>query len=133
MARLNAQRLGAGRVRFAPSDLLAAVRDRAGRVDLVVSNPPYVDPAEIDGLEPEVRDHEPRAALVAAEGRDALYSRLAREAARVLRPGGTLAVEIGAGMAAPVRRLFDDAGLRVTAVRDDLAGIARVVVAETAP
>ncbi len=127
----NARRLGVvDRVRIAQSDLLSAVRDLAGRVDLILSNPPYVDPAEIPGLEPEVRDHEPRGALVAPEGHDALYARLAREAAAVLRPGGTLAVEIGAGMDAGVRRLMADAGLHVRGVRNDLAGIARVVVAD---
>jgi release factor glutamine methyltransferase len=100
-------------------------------VDLVVSNPPYVDPAEIAGLEPEVRDHEPRSALVAPEGCDALYARLAREAAAALRPGGALAVEMGAGMEAAVRRAMEGAGLAVAKVASDLAGIARVVVAES--
>ena len=131
VAAENAQRLGAvGRVRILQSDLLAAVRDMAGRVDLVVSNPPYVDPAEIPGLEPEVRDHEPRGALHALEGHDALYARLAREAASVLRPGGALAVEIGAGMEPVVRGLLGAAGLRVAMVRNDLSGTARAVVAE---
>ena len=128
VARANAERLGAP-VRFDHSDLLAAVHDLAGRVDLVVSNPPYVDPAEVPGLEPEVRDHEPRDALVAKDGCDALYTRLAREAAAVLKPGGTLTVEMGAGMEVRVRCALTDAGLHVTGVRPDLAGIARVVVA----
>ena len=131
VARANAERLGA-RVRFEPSDLLSAVPDLAGRVDVVVSNPPYVDPAEIPGLDPEVRDHEPRAALVAEEGCDALYTRLAREAARVLKPGGTLAVEMGAGMEVSVRCALTDGGLTVTDVRPDLAGIARAVIARRA-
>jgi release factor glutamine methyltransferase len=128
VAKANAERLGA-RVRFERSDLLAAVRDLAGRVDYVVSNPPYVDPEDLPGLEPEVRDHEPRAALVCPEGPDALYSRLAREAAAVLKPGGALAVEMGAGMEKCVRKAFEGAGLRVTRVLPDLQGIARTVVA----
>jgi release factor glutamine methyltransferase len=99
-------------------------------VDIVVGNPPYVDPAELEALEPEVRDHEPRGALVAAEGRDALYARLAREAAAALKPGGFLALEVGAGMAAAVERIVSEAGLRWLGVRDDLAHIPRVVVAE---
>jgi release factor glutamine methyltransferase len=99
----------------------------------VVSNPPYVDPDEIAGLEPEVRDHEPRAALVCPEGADALYARLAREAAAVLKPGGALAVEMGAGMEPCVRRAVEGAGLRVTRVLPDLQGIARAVVAVRQP
>jgi release factor glutamine methyltransferase len=128
VARANAERLGA-RVRLEKSDLLAAVPELEGRVDVVVSNPPYVDPAEIPGLEPEVRDHEPRGALVPDEGCDAIYTRLAREAARALKPGGTLAVEMGAGMEVTVRCALTDAGLRVREVRQDLAGIPRVVIA----
>ena len=131
VAAENARRLDVShRVRLLPSNLLAAVSDLAGRVDLVVSNPPYVDPAEVAGLEPEVRDHEPRGALYAPEGREALYARLAQEAATVLGPGGTLAVEIGAGMENDVRRLMGAAGLRVTSVRSDRGGIARAVLAE---
>lgn len=133
VAAENAEWLGASeRVHFVLSDLLAEVGHLAGRVDLVVSNPPYVDPSEIPGLEPEVRDHDPRSALHAPEGRKSLYARLAREAAGVLRPDGALAVEMGAGMENDVRRALQDAGLRLTATLNDLAGIPRVVVARVA-
>jgi release factor glutamine methyltransferase len=78
---------------------------------------------------PEVRDHEPRAALHAPEGRQALYARLARQAARVLKPSGVLAVEIGRGMEPDVRQAFTAEGLEVGSVRADLQGIPRVVIA----
>jgi release factor glutamine methyltransferase len=93
-----------------------------------VSNPPYVDPSELAELEPEVRDHEPRAALVAADGADALYARLAREAAGVLKPRGGLAVEIGAGREASVSRALGHAGFEAIRSLPDLAGIPRVLI-----
>jgi release factor glutamine methyltransferase len=133
VARGNAQRLAAGNVTFAESDLLAAVRDRAGQVDLVVSNPPYVDPADRESLMPEVRDHDPALALFAAEGALALYARLARQAVIVLRSGGALAVEVGAGMHHDVARGFEQAGLALREVRADLPGIPRVVTGVNSP
>lgn len=130
VARETARRLGLeGRVAFHQGDLLEPIRHLAGQVDLVVSNPPYVDASEIDGLDPEVRDHDPRLALVPPSGdRYEIYRRLAGEAAHVLRPGGHLAVEIGAGMGAGAAAILEAAlGPVVTAT--DLAGIVRVLSA----
>ena len=126
VARANAVRLGAANVRVLRGDLLSAVR---GPVDLVVSNPPYVDPADRDSLMPEVRDHDPALALFAPQGALALYARLARQAAAVLRPGAALALEVGAGMAVNVVTQMAAAGLRPGAVHADLQEIARVVTA----
>jgi release factor glutamine methyltransferase len=129
IAETNRQRLGLeGRVRLLEGDLLEPVRDLAGRVDLVASNPPYV--AESDPLPPEVRDHEPRLALFPSEGSAALYARLAAAAADVLKPGGFLVLEIGAGQEAPVARSCESAGLRIVRVLPDLQGIPRTVVAQ---
>jgi release factor glutamine methyltransferase len=127
VAETNRRRLGLeGRVRLLEGDLLAPVRDLAGRVDLVASNPPYV--GEDDVLEPEVRDHEPRLALFPTGGRAAVYARLAEGAAGVLKPGGFLVLEIGAGMEDEVRRLCESAAFHVTRVVPDLQGIPRTVV-----
>lgn len=134
VAAENARRLGAAaRVRLVRSDLLDGVAELSGTIDLIVSNPPYVDPAEIPALMPEVRDHEPRVALHSPEGRDALYRRLATQAAAMLRPGGALAVEIGRGMEDGVRRIVTESGLVSTDIRSDLAGISRVVIAKKRP
>src|SRR2546427_808309 len=66
VARENASRLGfGGRVRFLGGHLLEPVRELFGQVDLVASNPPYVDPDEAPALPPEVRRHEPAPALYA--------------------------------------------------------------------
>ena len=128
VARENARRLRlTKRVRFHLGDLLEPVD---GSFDLVASNPPYVDASEIEGLEPEVRVHEPRRALVPLSGdRYSVYGRLVPEAARALRPAGSLVVEVGSGMAAEVGRLCEAAGLPVQRVVPDLQGIPRTVVA----
>ncbi len=131
VARENARRLDLeGRVAFHHGDLLEPVAHLAGRIDLVVSNPPYVDPAERDALAPEVRDHEPATALFAADAK--VYpARLAGAAREALRPGGNLVVEIGIGLQAPVTEAFLSAGLYPTAQKRDLRGVVRAVVCRT--
>lgn len=129
VARENAARLGvAGRVRFVRGDLLDPFRALA-TFDLVVSNPPYVRDAEWRDLAPEVRDHDPRSALVPPEGVEALYGRLLAGAARVLRPGGAVAMEVGAGQAAAISALCARAGFAPATTLADLSGIPRVVLA----
>jgi release factor glutamine methyltransferase len=127
VARANLARHAPG-VALVRGDLLAPFRD--GAFDLVVSNPPYVGEDEVATLPPEVRDHEPRVALVAGRDGRAALAALVGEAPRVLAPGGRLVVEMGAGQAADVRRLVE--GTRqyeqVEVVRDH-AGIDRVLVA----
>jgi len=129
VARRNAARLGlARRVEFVLSDLFADVGERP--FDLVVSNPPYIPADEYVALEPNVRDYEPRRALYGGvDGLD-VYRRLVPGAALLLRPGGTLAVEVGAGQADAVAGVIAAAGAFETAERrDDLSGITRVVCA----
>ena len=103
VARGNAARLGlARRVEFVLSDLFHDVGERP--FDLVVSNPPYIPADEYVALEPNVRDYEPRLALYGGvDGLD-FYRRLVPGAALLLRPGGMLAVEVGAGQADGGRR-----------------------------
>jgi len=99
-----------------------------GAFDIVVSNPPYVTPAEIEGLDPEVRTHDPRLALDGGEdGLDA-YRALVPEALAALRPGGLLALEVGETQAHAVASLLAAAGaLPAGPPRRDLLGHARVV------
>jgi len=130
VARANARRLGLdGRVRFYQGDLALPLRDMVGRVDLVASNPPYVDAADFAGLMPEVRDHEPRVALVPVPDVASMYRRLAGQARPLLRPGGTLLLEVGQGQAEAVSSLCVQEGFHVERIVPDLAGIPRVVVA----
>ncbi|HVR69680.1 MAG TPA: peptide chain release factor N(5)-glutamine methyltransferase [Vicinamibacteria bacterium] len=128
----NARRLGLGaRVRLHHGDLLDPVAPLGRGVDLVVSNPPYVHPAEVASLAPEVRDHEPRTALFAPDAPYGIYRRLVAQAPRVLRQGGHVAVEVGRGMAAAVSAAFRSAGFESPEIRRDLADIERVVIART--
>lgn len=118
VARDNAGNLGlAGRAAFLRTRWADGLDEAS--FDLVVSNPPYIASAEIERLDPEVREHDPRLALDGgADGLDA-YRDLAPEILRVLKPGGVFAVEIGFDQAAAVQALFRDAGAdRVQVVRD---------------
>jgi release factor glutamine methyltransferase len=130
VARRNAARHGlTGRVDIRRGDLLADLLPHE-RFDLIVSNPPYIPEAEYRILEANVRDYEPRLALHGGEDGLDVHRRLIPAAAARLRPGGVLALEVGAGQAAAVRELLAAAGTFVAASeRADLAGIPRVVFA----
>ena len=117
----------AARVEFAHGAWYAPVAGR--RFDLIVSNPPYVDASELPGLEPEVRDHEPRGALVPPGDRYSVYRRLAPAAASLLQEGAVLALEVGQGMAEEVARICHAAGLETLPPLADLNGIPRTLVA----
>ncbi|HUY71065.1 MAG TPA: peptide chain release factor N(5)-glutamine methyltransferase [Gaiellaceae bacterium] len=121
LARENAERLGLS-VEFVETNLLDGV---AGPFDLVVSNPPYVGTEELAGLEPEVRDFEPRVALL-DEGQTAALARAAR---RVLGPGAAIVLECHAYRAAEVGSLLDRLGYEGVTISADLAGRERVVAA----
>ena len=109
VAKRNRDRLGA-RVEFAASDLLDAVN----KVDLVVSNPPYIPAADVETLQTEVKDHEPRGALTPGPRGTEIIERL-------LHSGVPAIIEIGYGQADALRERVDE-------VIPDLAGIPRVVV-----
>jgi len=132
VARDNAASLGLeGRAAFLRGDWTAGLGD--GTFDLVVSNPPYIASEVIETLEPEVRDHEPRLALDGGpDGLDA-YRALASEVLRVLRPGGTFALEIGHDQGPLVEALMQAAGAAEVRVIQDLAGKDRVVTGRKAP
>ena len=95
----------------------------------MVANLPYIPDAEIERLEPEVRDHEPRDALAGGpDGLDPLR-RLAPMAARAVRPGGHVLVEIGAGQQGAATGILLDAGFDPVECIPDLQGIPRVLAA----
>jgi release factor glutamine methyltransferase len=113
-----------GRVELVEGELFAGL---AGPFDLVVSNPPYVDPADLDTLDPEVRDYEPREALVATGVTEAI----AAGAPEVLVAGGALALEVADGKAAEIASLLDKSGYEEVTVTHDLAGRERIVDGRT--
>ncbi|MFH1851104.1 MAG: peptide chain release factor N(5)-glutamine methyltransferase [Candidatus Neomarinimicrobiota bacterium] len=94
LARSNAAANGVA-VEFAALDILQA--QPAGKFDLLISNPPYVTPAELAQLQPEVASHEPQSALT--DGADGLvfYRRFRDIAGEIINPGGWLVLEVGRG------------------------------------
>jgi release factor glutamine methyltransferase len=130
VARRNAERHGvADRVSFRQGDLFAAVPAGAA-FDLVASNPPYVTPAELATLAPDVRDHEPRLALDGGPDGLAFYRRIAAGVEPFLAPGGRILVEIGATQDEAVRAIFGERpDLEVGKTLKDAAGLPRVVTA----
>jgi release factor glutamine methyltransferase len=120
-----------GAVHLRQGDLVEPLRGLA--FDAVLSNPPYVADRELRALQPEVRDWEPRMALVTGTD-DPLhyYRRMAAEATPLIRPGGILGVEVGAGQAEAVEELFVQAGLTRVSRHRDHQGYERTLVAETA-
>jgi release factor glutamine methyltransferase len=134
VARRNACRLGlAARVRLVETDLLSCFLHSgdADGFDFVVSNPPYVGRDELDAVQREVREFEPRLAWGGLERGGEIYRRLFPQARACLRPGGYAVVEVGYNQAEAVVGLLGS-GWTGAAVRPDLAGIPRVVVARKA-
>ena len=106
IANQNAAKNGAAeRIEFHHGDGFAALKPDE-RFDLIVSNPPYIASAEIETLQPEVRNHDPRGALDGgADGLD-FYRRLAAEAAAFLKPAGKIMLEFGEGQADAISEIF---------------------------
>jgi release factor glutamine methyltransferase len=130
-ARANAAALGlACRAAFVACDQGAALGARLpdGGFDLVVANPPYVASSDIAGLEPEVRDFDPRAALDGGPDGLTAYRAILGDARRLLSPQGVLVLELGAGQLDAVAALAAGAGLAPAgACRQDLGGVPRAL------
>ncbi len=121
LAKENAEANGAD-VLFLQSDLFTRLR---GRFDVIVSNPPYIPSAEIDKLQREVKDYEPRLALDGGEDGMDIYRKIAADASKYLNRGGMLIMEVGIGEAEKVARLFK--GSAYSMIVKDFNGIDRYV------
>ena len=96
--------------------------------DLIISNPPYIASAEIETLQPEVRDFDPRAALDGgADGLD-FYRMLARQAKPFLRPDGKIMLEFGDGQADAIKKIFNGENWIVEAVQEDYSQRERILI-----
>jgi release factor glutamine methyltransferase len=128
VARENTRRLNA-EVRFLVCDLASACAGAS--FDLVLSNPPYIPDPEGPTLQREVRDHEPPVALFGGPTGVEIYEPLIADAARILRPGGTIVMEIGYQAQDRILALLD-LRFREAQVSHDLAGWPRVISARLA-
>jgi release factor glutamine methyltransferase len=136
VARQNATRHEVcERITWLEGDLLRPLAEKGleGRIDVIVSNPPYIAEDDWATLQPEVRLFEPRGALVAGPQGTELHERLLREADRYLSPSGALIMEIGAGQSRAMRRIVEQIpGYRFHRLVYDEAGLERVVIVERA-
>jgi release factor glutamine methyltransferase len=124
-ARANAERLAPGRADIRLADWAMASEG----FDLVFSNPPYIPTGDIESLAPEVRAHEPQAALDGGPDGLAAYRALGTLLPAILKPGGHALLEIGFDQAQAMEPLFP--GLELIRIAPDLSGIPRCVVLKT--
>lgn len=132
VARENAQRHGvAERIRFFQGDCLEPLSGGAfaGKISVIVSNPPYIPVDQCDLLPEEVRAFEPLSALDGGSHGLAFYDRLLAESPALLHPGGILLMEMGMNQSDDVRRKVGEAFV-VKTIRRDQAGIDRVICLE---
>jgi release factor glutamine methyltransferase len=131
VAARNAARNGvADRITFFVSDCfdsLPSEEHKDTRFDLVASNPPYVAEGDLEGLQREVRDHEPRGALTPGGDGLSVIRRLVSDAPRHLKPGGHLLMEIGFDQHESVAALIDARVWTLLGIHRDLQGIPRTV------
>lgn len=127
-AWLNASRQDVSNVSFIQGDVFAPIKKLGleEQCDFIVSNPPYVARKDWESLDREVRDHEPRQALVPGETGLEMIVKLVGGAHKFLKPKGYLVMEIGYGQKKSVREMFDD-NWDLIDFSADLAEIPRVV------
>ena len=126
VAKENAANLDLeGRASFLRTEWATGFADHS--FDFVASNPPYIPSGDIAGLDPEVKDHDPILALDGGPDGLQAYRDLAPEIMRILKPGGTFAVEIGFDQGPKVKALFEEAGFGNVIVVKDLGDRHRVV------
>ena len=125
LARENAELTGlASRVKLAVADGLDDF-DEPQSVDVIVSNPPYVESAVCAKLEPNVRDYEPRLALDGGAAGLDFYDRYLADALNLLKPGGAVFFEIGESQGEALRKLMTDYGFENILIEKDFAGLDR--------
>jgi release factor glutamine methyltransferase len=134
VAQENARRHGVrDRIEFLEGDLLAPLAEHAlqGAVDVLVSNPPYVDEESCEALQREVRDWEPREALFGGPDGLLFYRRLLADGLEYLKPRGNLIIEIGYGQFDSISNEIDRSQWELADVTPDLQGIPRTLTLRT--
>jgi release factor glutamine methyltransferase len=128
VAARNAKRLAVSeRLSLIASDCFSALQSMGMRFKMIVSNPPYIAEGDLTGLQREVRDYEPRAALTPGADGLGVIRRLLSEAPLYLEPGGHLLLEIGFDQHEEVHQLIDQTVWQLLGIHKDLQGIPRTV------
>jgi release factor glutamine methyltransferase len=117
-----------GRVCFHQGDAFSAL-PQGTQFDLIVSNPPYIASAEIEGLAPEVRDFDPRLALDGGGDGLEFYRRIASQAGPFLKPSGKLMLEFGDGQAEALKNIFSEEKWIVDEIVADYSARPRILIA----
>jgi release factor glutamine methyltransferase len=129
LAKLNARKQSvAGRMVFVVSDCFNSLDKDEYQFDVVVSNPPYISAATIEGLQREVKDHEPLMALSGGADGLSIIRRLLLEAPAFLKANGYMIMEIGFDQGESVKDLVEEDRWHLLEIRPDLQGIPRIVI-----
>jgi release factor glutamine methyltransferase len=128
-AKRNAIRNNISNVTFLPGDLFSPFKERRF-FDLIISNPPYIRRGDISGLQPEVKEWEPKVALDGGEDGLDFYRRIIPEARFYLKNGGTLMFEMGFGQAGDIAGIIMNAGYSNLKIIKDYSGVERILEAE---
>lgn len=131
VAMSNAVRHGIGNIDFRLSNMFWAFRGTGISFDFVVSNPPYISRKDWEALPPDIRDHEPKGALMAGESGLEAIERLIKLSRKYIKPGGYLVFEFGDGQRDDVLKLFGPGWTEIETAWD-LAGLPRAITARKA-
>lgn len=133
IAKENATNLNVSdKITWAESDLFSAVSSNEP-FDLIASNPPYVSESEYEELPKDVKNHEPKLALVAGPNGTSVIERLIEQSEQKLAPGGWLLIEFGPATAKSVEQMFQqDSKWKNIKIHKDLAGLERIIEAQLA-
>jgi len=136
VARENTRRHGVSEhIRFLLGDLFEPLEelDIRGQMDIIVSNPPYVQAGVLSTLQPEVRDYEPEIALISGPEGTEMAKRIIQRAPEYLKKNGALIMEMGLGQAKALTRMVEATGAYgYSELLKDLAGIERVLIVRKA-
>lgn len=116
------------RIIHAQSNLFRSIRSQA--FDAIISNPPYIPTSDIEGLEPNVRDHEPRLALDGGQDGLDIIRKIISGSKNYLKPNGYLFLEFGFGQSGHVKILLEESGYKNIQIIKDYAGIDRIAKAQ---
>ncbi len=131
IARTNAEIFQVSdKIKFLQGDLLAPLYEQNdfNKLDLIISNPPYIPLSDMDKLEPEIRKYEPANALTDNNDGLGFYRRLINDSSRFLTDNGALACEFGIGQSAAIKEMAQKNGWGKYEILKDLAGIERVII-----